>query len=116
MHSPRDEQKQHGKDLRQFHRQKVRLPCQVKWESETAEAEVTDLSFGGARIACTEFIPPVGVDIKCKVVYEGESLWFDARVIHQHSDFFGVKFYGAPIEKSTKLLRLYRTYLQELGG
>ena len=113
MHSPTDEKRDPGKEHRQFYRRKVRFPCQVKWESETAEAEVTDLSFGGARISCTEFVPPVGADIRLKVVYEGETLWFDARVIHQHSDFFGVKFYGAPVEKSTKLLRLFCAYLQE---
>lgn len=113
MHSPTDEKKDTGKEQRQFYRRKVRLPCEVKWEFETAEAEVIDLSFGGARISCTEFVPPVGADIRFKVVYEEEALWFDARVIHQHSDFFGVQFYGAPLEKSTKLLRLYCAYLQD---
>jgi len=113
MQSPTDEGRDHGKEHRQFYRRQVRIPCEVKWEFETAKAEVTDLSFGGARISCAEFVPPVGADIRLKVVYEDEALWFDARVIHQHSDFFGVQFYGAPLEKSTKLLRLYCAYLQD---
>jgi hypothetical protein len=104
--------RQNGKEQRQFYRQRVRVPCEVRWVREIASAEVTNLSFGGAGISCSAMVPPVGADIQLKVVYEGEELWFNARVMHQGSDFFGVKFYGAPAEKSAKLLRLYRAYLQ----
>lgn len=113
MQSSSGGKRDYGKERRQFYRRKVTFPCEVRWETEIAQAEVTDLSFGGARISCAEFVPPVGTDIKFKVVYEGEALWFDARVMHQHSDFFGVRFYGAPVEKSIKLLRLFCAYLQE---
>lgn len=88
------------------------MGCICSLGSVSAPGEVTNLSFGGARIARCPAEPAAGSDIEITLHRPDHSVTLRAHVfyVEKQDNFysFGVEFYGSFHERSGKLLPFFR--------
>ena len=112
-----------GRDKRRFKRWSVSIPCTVEWSGREIPGRIDNLSYGGARIADLNIIPPQGIlvtiqfragkkesktTVTSKVVYVNQSL-FEVQALHS----LGVEFKEPPRKITTQLTRLFLKLRQD---
>ena len=99
-----------SKENRRFRRLKAAIPCAVAWKGKIYQAQVTNLSHGGALITDAEFVP--GEAAQVVLMFQGgeEEISFNAhtREITENDRpaSFGLEFGETRHEIESKMIRL----------
>jgi len=99
-------------DRRRFYRWKLQAPCLCIDEHGSFTADVSNLSFGGARVENPARIPAEGSELRIIIVHDEGSISLTGHVFWVsppgEPPAFGVEFYGSFRERSRNLLPLFR--------
>lgn len=99
-------------DRRRFYRWKLQAPCLCIDEHGSFTADVSNLSFGGARVENPERMPTEGSELRIIIVHAEGSISLTGHVFWVspagEPPAFGVEFYGSFRERSRNLLPLFR--------
>jgi hypothetical protein len=104
-----------AQERRKFYRWPLSIHCVCRSEEGTFTGEISNLSFGGARVVRATTIPPEGTDIEIVLHRKDYSVSFRCHVyyVEQSEDAaFGIEFYGTLEERTQKLLPLMRSSVE----
>lgn len=102
-------------DRRRFHRWPCSLKCGFDSTYTGQPGQISDISYGGARVRAFDILPSEGEDIGFRITTEenSESIELTAHVAYVDEDgFFGIQFYLNPIQKSEFLVPLFKSQVE----